>query len=121
VITDTFPCPCCGHKVFPEPPGSYAFCPICQWQDDISQLRFPRTRGANRVSLIEAQRNYAAFGASEERRLARVRPTQADEYLDPQWRLLDLNIDQIEEAITGTDYGPGFPSDPTLLYYWRYD
>ncbi len=36
-----YPCPCCGYLVFTEPPGSYTICPICFWEDDISQLRFP--------------------------------------------------------------------------------
>jgi hypothetical protein len=36
--------------------GSYDICPICGWEDDVSQLRFPRMHGANKVSLIEGQR-----------------------------------------------------------------
>ena len=51
-----FPCPCCGFLVFDEV-GSFDNCPVCRWEDDLSQLRFPRETGANRVALIEAQQN----------------------------------------------------------------
>jgi hypothetical protein len=33
-----YTCPCCGHKTFNEPPGSFDICPICYWQDDIMDL-----------------------------------------------------------------------------------
>lgn len=36
-----FPCPCCGHLVFKDAPGSDEICPVCFWQDDIVQLRWP--------------------------------------------------------------------------------
>ena len=26
------PCPSCGFVVFEEPPGSYAICPVCDWE-----------------------------------------------------------------------------------------
>jgi hypothetical protein len=35
------PCRSCGHRVFSEPPGLYDICPICFWQDDDVQLRWP--------------------------------------------------------------------------------
>ena len=45
------PCPCCGYLVLPEA-GLYDICPICGWEDDISQLRFATMPGgANRPSL----------------------------------------------------------------------
>ena len=68
------PCPCCGHLIFLEPPGSYDICEICFWEDDIVMLRWPTSGGgANHASLVEAQRNYAEFGASERARIAHVR------------------------------------------------
>src|ERR1700676_3036143 len=45
------PCPCCGYRVLEEP-GAYEICPICGWEDDVSQLRFATMPGgANRPSL----------------------------------------------------------------------
>ena len=46
------PCSCCGYLVVDELPGPDDICPICFWEDDVSQLRFPMTTGANHVSLI---------------------------------------------------------------------
>src|SRR5436190_23116503 len=46
-----YPCPVCGYLVFDEPPGSYAICPICFWEDDAIQLGFPLMGGgANSIS-----------------------------------------------------------------------
>ncbi len=51
-----FPCACCGYLVFDEL-GSDDICPICWWQDDHSQLRFPEFGGGpNTPSLVEAQK-----------------------------------------------------------------
>jgi hypothetical protein len=51
-----FPCPRCGFDVFAEPPGSYEICPLCGWEDDHVQLRFPGLAGgANHGSLCETQ------------------------------------------------------------------
>lgn len=60
-----FTCPACGYLVNDEPPGSYNICPVCGWEDDDSQLRFPTTTGANHVSLLEAQKNVQEIGVSE--------------------------------------------------------
>ncbi len=114
-----WPCPCCGYLVFDEPPGSYDICPVCFWEDDLSQLRFMRTGGANHVSLIEAQQNYAAFGACEQRVKPFVRPPQPNERRDPEWRPVDVETDNIEDPIPGFDYGRSYPKDDTVLYYWR--
>ena len=51
---DLYPCPCCGYLVFDEGPGSYAICPVCGWEDDLSQLRFTGMGEAN-APLIECQ------------------------------------------------------------------
>jgi hypothetical protein len=54
--TMPYPCPACGFGVFDEPAGSYDICPICNWEDDEVQLRFPALRGgANKESLFEWQ------------------------------------------------------------------
>ncbi len=58
-IHQRYPCPCCGRLVFDEPPGSYSICPVCFWEDDGVQLRWPDwAGGANKPSLIDAQRIY---------------------------------------------------------------
>ena len=77
-----YPCPCCGYLMFGEPPGSYEICKICFWEDDISQLRFV-TRGGASIPLIEAQKNYATFGAIERRFLRFVREPCPEDVQDP--------------------------------------
>lgn len=114
----TFPCVCCGHLTMGEPPGSYDICPVCFWEDDQVQLRWPDwAGGANRPSLIEAQANVAAFGACEQRFVARVKPPRDDEPLDPNWRPIDLEQDHFERL--GNQEAP-WPDDHTVLYWWRY-
>lgn len=114
-----YTCPCCGYVVFNSPPGSYDICPICFWEDDVAQLKFPKTTGANKASLIEAQRNYREFGASEKRLLENVRKPKQDEIRDKTWRPIDTAKDAVEEPIPGKDYGASYPEDGTDLYYWR--
>ena len=115
----THPCPCCGYLTLEEPPGSYEICPICFWEDDVSQLRFVRLGGgANRVSLTEAQANFAACGASEPRLRSNVRAPDPSDRRDPTWRPIGFD-DNIEEPTPGVDYGGTYPADETTLYYWR--
>ncbi|MCF2538686.1 hypothetical protein K6168_23930 [Streptomyces sp. FB2] len=58
-MSDSYPCPCCGHRVLDAMPGSYEICPVCFWEDDGVQSRWPTMAGgANQVSLIDAQRNW---------------------------------------------------------------
>ncbi|MEM7049124.1 MAG: CPCC family cysteine-rich protein [Acidobacteriota bacterium] len=76
-----FACPCCGFlTLVEEPPGTYALCPVCFWEDDAVQFRNPEYEGgANKVSLAQARRNYARFGASEPQFLIHVRPPLPEE------------------------------------------
>ena len=114
----TYPCPCCGYLVFGEAPGSYDICPICYWEDDISQLRFVDAGGANHVSLVEAQQNFATFGASESRFMTKVRQPVSSEERDPLWR--PVAATEVHELPTpGYDYGSAYPLEPSALYYWR--
>ncbi|MDX2622394.1 CPCC family cysteine-rich protein [Streptomyces sp. NPDC012486] len=54
-MSDSYPCPCCGHRVLDAMPGSYEICPVCFWEDDGIQFRWPTMDGgANKISLIEA-------------------------------------------------------------------
>ncbi|MGW4721764.1 CPCC family cysteine-rich protein [Streptomyces sp. NPDC004291] len=78
-MSDPHPCPCCGHRVLGTMPGSYEICPVCFWEDDGLQFRWPAMRGgANKVSLLEAQRNYQDFGACDEHGRRYVRPPAED-------------------------------------------
>lgn len=106
--TKNFPCPCCGHMTFADPPGSDDICPVCYWQDDASGLKFPtEALGPNKVSLLEAQENFRTAGASEIRLKQFVRGPKLDEPLDPLWYPLDGHL----HDATGSD----------ALYYWRKD
>lgn len=89
-VSERYPCPCCGHRVLDAMPGSFEICPICFWEDDDVQFRWPTAAvGANRVSLIEAQRNYQSFGACDQHGRKYVRPPAEDEPLDHAWRPID--------------------------------
>jgi len=123
-----YPCPCCGYLVHEDPPGSYGICPICFWEDDVVQLRYPEVGvGANHVSLIQGQMNVSRIGACEESIIEHVRTPQRDEHRDPEWRPIVPEVDRFERSqkhVTGMDYwekvtAPNYPADTTQLYYWR--
>jgi hypothetical protein len=115
---DKFPCPVCGYKVFKSPPGSYDNCPICGWEDDISQLRFPKSIGANKISLLEAQDNFEKFGAKDQSYKEKIKKSTLNYIRDSKWRKLDPNIDKIEE-LSGTEFNQTYPEDFAELYYWN--
>jgi len=116
-----YPCPCCGYRVFRMQPGGNERCPVCLWEDDLAQLRFPRLPGsANHVSLDEAQQNYADFGTAERRFRGEGRAPDDGEPRDADWRPLDPGRDNIEEPQRGVNYADSYPlADTTVLYYWR--
>jgi len=88
---------------------------VCFWEDDVSQLRWPhREEGANAPSLADAQRNFAKFGAIEERFKGDVRPPLPEETLDPAFRPV-AESDSFEEPDDRADW----PDDATVYYYWR--
>lgn len=120
-----YPCPCCGYLVFEKEPDSFEICEICFWEDDLVQLRnVSFAGGANGPSLIEAQKNYAEFGACELRLLPFVRPPGPSDQRDPSWHPFDPDRDvfsgpphiwtEISENHFLVDYG-----DKTANYYWR--
>ncbi|QNS02169.1 CPCC family cysteine-rich protein [Streptomyces xanthii] len=114
------PCPCCGHLVFDIEdgwPGSFAICPICFWEDDPQQFRWPfMPRGANRVSLVEAQKNFQAFGACDQQGRRFTRPPAGDEPLDPDWRPIDPAEDFFEDWRSGS-HRP-WPVTPSVICWW---
>jgi len=98
----------------------HGVCPICLWEDDLSQLRFPRMAGsANHVSLLRAQINFAECGAAERRNAPLARAPVAGERRDRHWRPLDPAQDNLEEPDRMADHGSDYPLDTTVLYYWR--
>ena len=84
-MSPTFACPCCAHLTLEEaPPGTYAICPVCFWEDDFVQFRDPDYEGgANGVSLAEARENFRAFGACSEADKAHVRSALPTERPNP--------------------------------------
>lgn len=51
-------CPVCGKTMFPQH-GSFETCPVCGWEDDECQERYPEEDGgANGASLNEYKRRY---------------------------------------------------------------
>lgn len=76
-----FACPCCGFLTLDEePPGTYAICPVCFWEDDLVQFKDPDYEGgANKVSLNQARLNYTHIGASAPEYRSNVRPPLPEE------------------------------------------
>lgn len=72
-------CKCCGCAVL-DSADEYEVCPVCCWEKDKTQERDPEYRGgANAVSLNEARKNYAEFGACEKRFAEKVRKPEVTE------------------------------------------
>lgn len=98
-------------------PGSYEICPVCFWEDDGVQFRWPTMDGgANRVSLVEAQQNYREFGACDEHGRHFARPAATDEPLDPAWRPIDRSRDSFEDW-HAAERVP-WPEDRSVLCWW---
>ena len=118
-MRERFPCVCCGHLTIGAA-GGYEICPVCFWEDDQVQLRWPTMAGgANRVSLVEAQQNYRAYGACDEQGRKYVRAPLPDEPVEPGWRPIDLDQDSFEEVTSGERVP--WPTANTALYWWTDD
>ena len=58
----------------------YDICSVCFWEDDPDQREDETDNdGANKVSLLEARKNYREFGACEKAMLKYVRKPNPDE------------------------------------------
>ena len=118
----TYPCPCCGYEVFAKALGSYDICPICCWEDDIVQLAFPDMRGGpNECSLIEGQRNFASFGACEQRLKEHVRAPESDDVRNSEWRPIDVERDRYLRSGDESDcelWKSAMNLKSLCLYYW---
>jgi hypothetical protein len=76
-----FPCPCCRYLTLGER-GGFEICPVCFWEDDgqdDKDVSVVRGGPNGALSLEEARRNFAAFGACDERSKERVRPPLPEE------------------------------------------
>jgi hypothetical protein len=64
--SEKHPCPCCGHLTLPEPPpGTFALCTYCGWEDDPVPAADPDYRGgANGESLNESREAYRLRSAA---------------------------------------------------------
>lgn len=108
-----YPCPACGFLVFHEPPGSYAICPVCEWEDDSVQLKHPMmTGGANSLSLFEYQR-----------KLLNTLPEtllEFDTYKQaPDWRILtEGDCASLEPLDSEYDYLKA-ATELSPAYYWQ--
>jgi hypothetical protein len=75
--------------------------------------------GANKTSLVEAQKNFTSIGAKDKDHLQHSRkPTESD-VRDKDWRVIDENKNDIEIHVSGVDEGLTYPKDLTKLYYWK--
>ena len=70
-----YKCECCGcYTLKEEPPSTYEICEVCYWEEDYVQNKDPDfPGGANEVSLNQARKNYALFGAIEKKFIKYVR------------------------------------------------
>lgn len=111
----TFPCFACGFLTLGEEPGSYEICHLCKWQDDPVQLTRPRLRGgANRESLVEAQR--AAI-----ERFPLGQQSAGTYQRDPEWRPLTEEEAEVSEKMprSGLAYFHAAADAGPITYYWR--
>lgn len=83
-----YTCPCCGYMTL-ESDGFFDICEICFWEDDPYQKFKPYDRrGANQLSLAEAQIYYLTYGACEAACINNVRKPGHDDKKDPGWKLI---------------------------------
>jgi hypothetical protein len=67
-------------------------CPVCFWEDAPGEAPY---NGSNQVNLLDAQRKFSKFGASERNYWNAVRPPLPEENRSSHW----LTIDQLREKL----------------------
>ena len=87
-----YTCPCCGYKTLEYSPGNYDGCPICFWEDDVTQVEHPLELGSNKVNLVTAQVNFETFGACEEKFVPLVRKPTKDDVKDSTWKKVSSSV-----------------------------
>ena len=111
-----YPCPCCGRLVHEVPPGSFRICPVCGWEDNLAQLRWPGVSGANRRSLVEAQRLYQEVGVADPVFVPKVRLPDRSWPMEDGFRAVIPEVDEFEpDGVMGVEW----PEGRTQLYWWR--
>jgi len=77
-----FACPCCGYLTLEaKPPGTFAHCEVCWWEDDQLQFDQPDYEGgANAPSLRQAQANFKKIGVSDPHFEGNGRKARPEEY-----------------------------------------
>lgn len=121
-VKHAYTCPCCGYRTFSEPVGSYDICPVCFWEDDLVQLAFPDLAGgANRVSLIEGQKNYALHGVCELAMKQHVREPSENEHRDDSWEPYDPAKYHALNWASEADHElwQKVKNEHICLYYWQ--
>jgi hypothetical protein len=79
-MPDWLPCPVCEYKSFTEL-GTWKTCPVCGWNSDPMQEALPdEPIGSNGLSLNEARKNFARFGAISQAKLAEIDPEGQEKY-----------------------------------------
>ncbi len=76
-----FACPCCGYlTLLWEPPGTFAHCEVCWWEDDPAQFADPDYEGcANAPSLNQARAFFREIGVSDPKLKGHERAPRSDE------------------------------------------
>ncbi len=84
-----FYCDCCGYNTLNEKPnGTYQICTACFWEDDPIQRNAPNYEGgANRVSLNQAKKNFAEFGACEKDMIKNVKKIHKSDIRNPKYKI----------------------------------
>jgi hypothetical protein len=113
-----FPCPCCGYRIFRGAPGSFEICGICNWEDDPVQLLDPAyAGGANRMCLMEAQENFAKFGACDLSSCGGSRKPGPNECRAVDWRT--ARSDDLLHARTPASLSGDEAEHFSNWYYWK--
>lgn len=109
------PCPACGYYMFSTLNDQSEICEICFWQTDLVDLQsMYQPMGPNHVSLEDAQKNFSAIGAIEQRFVDKVRQPNEKDVRDPKWRLLDRTKDKPHQINANSEHLED-------LYYWYWN
>ena len=109
-----YTCVCCGHRVF-DALFNFEICPVCGWEDDPLQIRYPLEKGANKVCLVEAQVNFGKTGVIYKGFLNFADGKKYE--IDSKWRRFKKSdkVEIREEGVAEIIY----PVDMRKLYYWQ--